>query len=136
MTPTIRLIREVREPTGRGPGNGQFALQRALTARAPNWLQIGGPLRKGEVPWFWCWADAEAAALCARTGQPLTEPLKHNGELQNAQFSPDGQRVVTGSADKTARVWNVRTGQPLAKPLQHNSRVKSTRFTRQHWLSF
>jgi hypothetical protein len=71
MTATIRLIRAVHQPTGRGPGNGQFALQRALAASAPNWLRIGGTLREGEIPWFWCWADAEAAALCARTGRPF-----------------------------------------------------------------
>ncbi|MGA2063792.1 MAG: hypothetical protein ABSG86_02435 [Thermoguttaceae bacterium] len=68
---TVRLIREVRQPTGRGPGNGQFALQRALRQWAPAWLQIGGPLRQGEVPWFWSWEDREPAALCATTGQPL-----------------------------------------------------------------
>jgi hypothetical protein len=69
--PTIRLIRRVPAPTGRGPGNGQFALQRALAARAPAWLRIGGVLHEGEVPWFWCWADREAAAMCAHTGQPF-----------------------------------------------------------------
>jgi hypothetical protein len=69
--PIVRLIREVREPTGRGPGNGQFALQRALRRLAPPWLEVGGQLRQGEVPWFWSWEDRETAALCARTGQPL-----------------------------------------------------------------
>ena len=32
---TIRLIRAVPAPTGRGPGNGQFALQRALRQLRP-----------------------------------------------------------------------------------------------------
>ncbi|MGA2035939.1 MAG: hypothetical protein ABSG68_27130, partial [Thermoguttaceae bacterium] len=68
---TIRLIREVLAPSGRGPGNGQFALQRALRARAPDWLKIGGMLRSGEIPWFWCWLDREPALLCARSGQPF-----------------------------------------------------------------
>ena len=68
---TIRLIRAVGEPSGRGPGNGQFALQRALRRRAPPWLQIGGALREGEIPWFWCWEDRETAAMCARAGHPF-----------------------------------------------------------------
>ncbi|MGA2619830.1 MAG: hypothetical protein ABSF26_19630 [Thermoguttaceae bacterium] len=68
---TIRLIRAVSAPSGRGPGNGQFALQRALRQQAPHWLRIGGPLHNGEIPWFWCWEDRETAALCARTGQPF-----------------------------------------------------------------
>ena len=69
--PTIRLIREVTAPSGRGPGNGQFALQRALRQRAPRWLKIGGILHEAEIPWFWCWEDREAAAMCARTGRPF-----------------------------------------------------------------
>jgi len=69
--PTVRLIREVRRPTGHGPGNGQFALQRALGKLAPAWLQIGGPLGADEIPWFWSWEDREPAALCARTGRPF-----------------------------------------------------------------
>jgi hypothetical protein len=68
---TIRLIRAVTAPTGRGPGNGQYALQKALRQYGPPWLKIGGPLRRGEIPWFWSWEDREAAAACARTGQPF-----------------------------------------------------------------
>ena len=67
----FRLIRAVPAPTGRGPGNGQFALQAALRRRGPSWLAIGGPLRPGEIPWFWSWEDRETAALCAATGQPF-----------------------------------------------------------------
>ncbi len=46
----VRLIREVSAPTGRGPGNGMFALQRALRAVRPAWLHLGGRLRDGECP--------------------------------------------------------------------------------------
>jgi hypothetical protein len=67
----IRLVREIRQPGRSGPSNGQYALQRALRRRAVPWLRIGGPLREGEIPWFWCWADREAAAMCARTGHPF-----------------------------------------------------------------
>jgi WD40 repeat protein len=33
-----------------------------------------------------------------------------------ALFSPDGLRVVTASADETARVWDAATGKPVASP--------------------
>ena len=36
---------------------------------------------------------------------------------------PDGTRVVTASADKTARVWDARTGQAVGAPLQHQGFV-------------
>ena len=68
---TIRLIREVTAPSGRGPGNGQYALQRALRRRAPAWLKIGGALGDNEIPWFWSWEDRPAAALCAQAGRPF-----------------------------------------------------------------
>jgi len=67
----VRLIREVTRPGGSGPWNGQYALQKALCARKPDWLAIGGPLQDGEIPWFWCWEDRDAAAMCAQTGQPF-----------------------------------------------------------------
>jgi WD40 repeat protein len=59
----------------------------------------------------------------------LVQPLRHDGIVYSAQFSPNGQWVVTASEDKTARVWDARTGQPLAEPLKHNSRVASAEFS-------
>ncbi len=45
-----------------------------------------------------------------RTGQALSEPLRHDGEVQFAAFSPDGQRVLTALNDGTAWVWDLPTG--------------------------
>ena len=39
-----------------------------------------------------------------------------------AQFSPDGQRVVTASIDKTARVWDAETGRAIGEPMKHEGR--------------
>ena len=36
----------------------------------------------------------------------------------SAAFSPDGKRIVTASADKTARVWDAATGEPIGEPLR------------------
>jgi WD40 repeat protein len=43
-------------------------------------------------------------------GQLGAALLGHNGRLNSATFSPDGQWVVTASTDGTARVWSVRSG--------------------------
>lgn len=53
----VRLVRPVGEAMGTGPFNGQFALQRALRARQPDWLSIGGQPQPDELPWFWAWLD-------------------------------------------------------------------------------
>jgi hypothetical protein len=42
------------------------------------------------------------------------EPLKgHRGTVFSAAFSPDGKRIVTGSGDGTARVWDAATGEQI-----------------------
>jgi hypothetical protein len=42
----------------------------------------------------------------AASGKPIGELLKHEDVVNSAQFSPDGQRIVTASWDKTARLWD------------------------------
>jgi WD40 repeat protein len=65
----------------------------------------------------------------AQSRQPLTEPLKHDNMLISAQFSENGQRIVTASYDNTVRVWNAQTGQPLTNPLKQDNFVKSVQFS-------
>jgi WD40 repeat protein len=65
----------------------------------------------------------------AQSGQPVTEPLKHNGRVVYAAFSPDGLRVVTASFDCTARVWDAQSGQPVTGSLKHNGQVVHAAFS-------
>jgi WD40 repeat protein len=52
----------------------------------------------------------------------------HTDGLYAAEFSPDGGRVLTASADFTAQVWNVRTGRPVAAPARHSNEVRHATF--------
>jgi tetratricopeptide (TPR) repeat protein len=38
-------------------------------------------------------------------------------------FSPDGKTFLTGSADKTAQLWDVATGRPIGPRWEHSSQV-------------
>jgi WD40 repeat protein/serine/threonine protein kinase len=46
-----------------------------------------------------------------------------------AQFSPDGQRVVTVARDGTSRLWDSQTGRPLTEPPQLGTNLRSAQFS-------
>ncbi|KAG8833251.1 hypothetical protein FRB91_000039 [Serendipita sp. 411] len=54
----------------------------------------------------------------------------HTGTVNSIAFSPDGCRIVSGSADKTIRLWDIETGQILGEPLRgHRANVYSVAFS-------
>jgi WD40 repeat protein len=62
------------------------------------------------------------------TGRTLSPPL-HDGHVPSARFAPDGRRVLTGSSDTTARVWDAATGSPVGPPLRHPKFVRDAAFS-------
>src|SRR5262249_51331943 len=62
-------------------------------------------------------------------GRPLGPPLAHQGAVWAVAFSPDGKSVLTGSDDRTARLWDAATGQPLGPPLAHQGPVRAVAFS-------
>jgi len=54
----------------------------------------------------------------------------HSDPVESIAFSPDGSRIVSGSSDKTIRLWDAETGDPIGKPLEgHSSSVNSVGFS-------
>jgi WD40 repeat protein len=53
----------------------------------------------------------------------------HHGYVHHAVFSPDGQTVLTCSADKTARLWNIERGGFLRVFRGHGATVNTAVFS-------
>jgi WD40 repeat protein/serine/threonine protein kinase len=66
----------------------------------------------------------------ARASDALISILQgHTGWVVGAAFAPDGQRLVTGSFDRTARVWDTATGRELMQLRGHADRVWTAAFS-------
>ena len=74
--------------------------------------------------------DATAVAVgLARTMVPAVLLSGHVQSVMEASFSPDGRRVVTASADGTARVWDAEgRGEPVVLK-GHEREVRSATFS-------
>ena len=40
-------------------------------------------------------------------GQETLTLKGHSGSVLSVSFSPDGKRIVSGSADKTVKIWDI-----------------------------
>ncbi|CAG7846900.1 SubName: Full=Unplaced genomic scaffold GYMLUscaffold_38, whole genome shotgun sequence {ECO:0000313/EMBL:KIK58313.1}; Flags: Fragment, partial [Serendipita indica DSM 11827] len=66
-----------------------------------------------------------AEGIRSQSEKPPSRP-----EIPSVAFSPDGHKIVSGSWDKTVRVWNAETGEPLGPALEgHTNAVLSVAFS-------
>jgi WD40 repeat protein len=94
---------------------------RSLAAASRADLDLIGdpaPRKPGEVDQVLIWD----AATGRRLGH-LTEQL---AEVNSLAWSPDGQRLVTGSGKRAVRLWDVSAGRPLAALSQSDGPGNST----------
>jgi WD40 repeat protein len=100
----------------------------------------GRPLRSVRVPRVTAvdfgLADALATGSADGTlrfwtssGSLVRTLRKNDNALTSVHFDRSGARVVTGSEDRTARVWDVRTGRELLVLRGHSRAVTSARFS-------
>src|SRR5262249_24923711 len=97
-----------------------LAVEGLPDAHSDDALQTGRPyMVEAEQALFSAWQSWRERALL--TG--------HKSWLAGAVFSPDGRRVLTASADRTARLWDARTGQPLAVLSGHEDALNGAVFS-------
>jgi len=66
----------------------------------------------------------------AGCGGEETVTLKgHSGLVYSVSFSPDGKRIVSGSNDRTLKVWDAQTGQETLTLKGHSRSVNCVSFS-------
>lgn len=53
----------------------------------------------------------------------------HGDQVRSAAFSPDGQRIITASVDRTARIWDAMTGRQTLVLTGHTAGVTAAAFS-------
>ena len=62
--------------------------------------------------------------------QPIGSPLHDgHGYVRSFTFSPDGQRIATGSTDFKVRIWDANTGHLIGAPLENNGWIDRIAFS-------
>ena len=78
---------------------------------------------------LWEVPSARPEGFAAVGTQPLFELKGHTSPVACVAFSPDGHRIVTGSDDRTVRVWDAKTGTSLLELRGFRDRLMSVAFT-------
>ncbi len=97
----------------------QAAWEQNYVSRAKQLLEdtAGAPERGFE--WYY-WQRQMHLELRAFRG--------HTGPILAVAYSPDGERIITGSADHSAKVWDAETGKELFPLEGHTAPIRSVAF--------
>lgn len=79
-----------------------------------------------------CITSDEEGEVVVRNYNTFQEVLTlkgHTGPVRSVCLSPDGKRILTGSKDHTAKVWDLKTGQELLTLKGHTDRVSGVSFS-------
>ena len=65
----------------------------------------------------------------AKSGTQLIQLAGHTDVVSDAAFGPEGERILTGSNDNTARIWDARSGATIQEFRGHTDRIRSVAFS-------
>jgi len=80
-------------------------------------------------------SPAQTAAkqkAAAKKSVEFREPITltgHGALVKSVSFSPDGKRIVSGSGDKTVKIWDAETGEEILALIGHSHGVNSVSFS-------
>jgi WD40 repeat protein len=72
---------------------------------------------------------AEVTVWNAQTGDEMLSLKGHTSSVRSVAFSPNGQRLVSGSDDKTVKMWDAQTGREILTLKGHTDSVMSVAFS-------
>jgi WD40 repeat protein len=76
-----------------------------------------------------CYLFIVAHSVLSAQQPKLVLPIGHTNFVDNACFFPDGKKVLTASADKTAKIWDAQSGALLADLKGHAGNVTCARIS-------
>src|SRR5262249_49451846 len=86
---------------------------------------------RGSLPWLTPFStELEGKLAGSAQSARLHRVLKgHSSAVKTVEFSPDGKRLLTGSWDATARIWDVESGQVMVVMQGHTRRIQMAVFS-------
>jgi WD40 repeat protein len=118
---TAKAIRQARIATSR---------QLAVESQQSLGSDLGEALQKA-IAGNRQWPTEEAQATLGRVLEGALEHLilHHTDSVTSAAFSPDGRRLVTSSADGTARVWEADSGRTVTTLRGHTKAINRVAYS-------
>ena len=71
----------------------------------------------------------DASLWDTKTGLRIGDPLRLDGDVTAAEFSPDGQWLATAGSDGVARLWSAANGSDYGSPLKHAKNIYAVIFS-------
>nr|VFJ68237.1 MAG: WD40 repeat [Candidatus Kentron sp. FM] len=110
-------VRTLRGEMGQGHEGKLYAGALSPDGR---WLAVGGYTKNDEIRLIDLQGPADA---------PVRLLQGHTDVVLSLAFSPDGGRLLSGSGDNTARLWDVESGKPLAVLRGHTDHIYAVAFS-------
>jgi len=63
------------------------------------------------------------------SGEPVGDPLAHDGMVRAFALASDGRRLLTGTDDGSVRLWDIESSRQVIEPIHHSGPVTMVQFS-------